>query len=284
MWVKVLAIALVTIFIVVITTLAYGNFRWSRETASLRARLEATKSQPVVRVFEDKELAGLPAPVQRYFRASLTPGQPIITAVDIEHQGTFNMSATGEKWSPFTSTQRVVTHRSGFDWNGSIRMFPGINVWVHDAYVSGEGILHATAMGVITLSDIRGTPEAAQGEFMRFVAESAWYPTRMLPSQGALWQSVDDTSAQLTLADGNTSATLLITFGTDYLIAAVKADARARTVGDKIEMMPWQGRFWDYTMTDGMRVPRQGEVEWLTPEGAKPYWRGRVTSLRYQFD
>jgi hypothetical protein len=99
-----------------------------------------------------------------------------------------------------------------------------------------------------------------------------------------VWQSVDDKSARLTLADGNTSATLLVTFGEDHLIAAVKADARGRTVGDKIEMTPWQGRFWGYTLTDGMRVPMKGEVEWLTNEGAKPYWRGRVASLRYQFN
>jgi hypothetical protein len=284
MWVKYLIIALITIVLAIFAVLGYGYFRWSRETASIRARLEVGKSLPTVRVFDDKELASLPAPVQRYFRAALTPGQSIVTAADIEHSGTFNMSATEEKWSPFTSNQRVIPHRAGFDWDGSIRMIPGLNAWVHDAYVGGEGILHATAMGIVSLTDLRGTPELAQGEFMRFVAEAAWYPTRMLPSQGAVWQSVDDGSARLTLADGNTSATLLITFGPDHLIASAKADARARTVGEKTEMTPWQGRFWDYKLTDGMRIPQQGEVEWLTSDGAKPYWRGRVTSLRYQFD
>lgn len=32
-----------------------------------------------------------------------------------------------------------------------------------------------------------------------------------------------------------------------------------------------------------MRVPLDGEVAWLLPEGAKPYWRGRITKLRYEF-
>ncbi len=281
---KDLVFALIAIALITLSALAYGSFRWNRETASIRARLEAAKAPPAVRVYEEKELAGLPGPVQRYFRAALTPGQSMVSTLDIEHHGTFNMSASAEQWRPFTSTQRVVTHRCGFDWDGSIRMFPGLNAWVHDAYVAGEGILHASAMGVFSLSHQRGTPELAQGEFMRFVAESAWYPTRMLPSQGGQWEAVDDTSARLTLVDGKTTATLLITFGADHLIAAVKADARARTVGDKIEMTPWQGRFWDYTKRDGMRVPSQGEVEWLTPEGAKPYWRGQVSALRYQFD
>ena len=31
------------------------------------------------------------------------------------------------------------------------------------------------------------------------------------------------------------------------------------------------------------RLCHDGEVAWLLPEGPKPYWRGRITSLRYEF-
>jgi hypothetical protein len=33
--------------------------------------------------------------------------------------GTFNMSDTGEKWKRFTSTQRVIAQRPGFDWEAA---------------------------------------------------------------------------------------------------------------------------------------------------------------------
>jgi len=46
---------------------------------------------------------------------------------------------------------------------------------------------------------------------------------------------------------------------------------------------PWEGRLWGYELSDGMRVPLQGEVAWHLPEGPMPYWRGRITSLRYEF-
>jgi hypothetical protein len=36
-------------------------------------------------------------------------------------------------------------------------------------------------------------------------------------------------------------------------------------------------------MHDGICIPTEGEVAWLLPEGPKPYWRGRITSLRYEF-
>lgn len=67
------------------------------------------------------------------------------------------------------------------------------------------------------------------------------------------------------------------------LIDAVRAEARGRTVGAAVVPTPWQGRLWNYAMRDGMRVPLNGEVAWLLPEGAKPYWRGRITKLGYEF-
>jgi hypothetical protein len=32
-----------------------------------------------------------------------------------------------------------------------------------------------------------------------------------------------------------------------------------------------------------MRVPLDGEVAWLLPEGPKPYWRGRIAEIDYEF-
>jgi hypothetical protein len=63
----------------------------------------------------------------------------------------------------------------------------------------------------------------------------------------------------------------------------VMAQARGRTVGGKIVMTPWEGRWSDFEVRDGMRVPLKGEVAWLAPEGRKPYWRGTISSLRYEF-
>jgi hypothetical protein len=163
-------------------------------------------------------------------------------------------------------------------------MFPGANVYVHDAYVAGEGILHAAILGAFTVVDMRGTRESAQGEFMRFVAECSWYPTRMLPSQGATWTAVDDASAMLTIRDGDIAATLLVRFGADDLITSIRAEARGRSVRGVTSTVPWQGRFWDCMQRDGMRIPQQGEVAWVLPESAEPYWRGRVTSIRYEFE
>jgi hypothetical protein len=263
--------------------LLYGKSHWESGTRRLRDRLEAGRVPLEHEVFRGDELESLPAPVQRYFRAVLKEGQPIVAAVSVEHAGTFNMGETAEQWKPFTSTQRVVTRRPGFDWDARISMMPGLAVHVHDAYVAGEGILHAAVLGLVSMADLRGTGELAQGELMRFLAEAAWYPTALLPRHGVRWDAVDDRSARATLQDGNLAVTLLFHFNEDGLIESVRAEARGRTVGGKVFPTPWQGRFWNYAVRDGMRVPLDGEVAWLLPEGEKPYWRGRITSVIYEF-
>ncbi len=282
-WIKWLLIALGLIALLLLALAAYGSYRWGKSTQALLTRLEAARTTPSAMRFHAAQLHGLPAPVQRYFQAVLKEGQPMVAAVRISHEGRFNMSQDGEHWKPFTSQQRVVTQRPGFVWDARIAMLPGVPVRVHDAYVTGEGLLHPAILGLLTLVKLQGSGDIAQGELMRFVAETPWYPTALLPSQGARWEAVNEHSANVTLTDGALSITLLFRFNEQGLIEYGLAQARGRTVGKTIQMTPWEGRWSNYAEHSGMRVPMTGEVAWLTPQGRKPYWHGTVQSLVYEF-
>lgn len=193
------------------------------------------------------------------------------------------MGEAEDDWKPFTSRQVVVTSRPGFVWDGAIRMAPGLPVRVHDAYVAGEGLLVPAILGLVTLTELRGRGEIAEGELLRYLAEAAWYPTALLPGQGVEWSPLDDTSALAQLTDGGVTARLTFRFGPDDLIASVRTETRGRLLAGAIVPTPWQGRWSDYQRRDGMMVPMAGEVAWIPPQGEKPYWRGRITALSYDF-
>ena len=282
-WMKWLGFLVATLTVLVVGLVIYGSWRWNKGTTALLARLEAARVPHAVARYDARELQGLPAPVQRYFRTALPEGQAVIAAVSIGHAGTFNMSATAEQWKPFTSQQRVITQRPGFDWDARVMMFPGVPVPVRDAYIAGAGLLHGAVLGLLTVVNMADNPEMARGELMRFFAEAAWYPTALLPSQGVRWEAVDDSSAHATLTDGPLTLKLLFRFNAEGLIDTVRAEARERVVDGKTVTAPWQGRYWRYAMQGGMRVPQEGEVAWLLPEGEKPYWRGRTISSSYEF-
>lgn len=107
MWQKILIVVLVLLSAGVGVLLGYGGMRWNKETQTLRHRLESARLPLLTKTFDARELDALPAPVRRYFQTALTPGQAMISALDIEQAGTFNKSEGHESWSPFTSTQRV---------------------------------------------------------------------------------------------------------------------------------------------------------------------------------
>src|SRR5215212_1483240 len=221
--------ALITIALALAAVLVgawlYGAYRWSAGTQDLRARLDAARVPVRPQIVDFRELEGLPASVQRYFRTVLEEGQPMVAGVRLQHTGTFNMGETTDQWKPFTSDQEVVTQRPGFDWDGRVVMMPGVPVRVHDAYVAGEGILHASLLGLFPLVDMRGNGDVAEGELMRFFVEAAWYPTALLPSQGVRWEAAGDNSAYATLKDGDISITMLFTFDERGLIETVSAEA-----------------------------------------------------------
>ncbi len=262
----------------------FGRSRWAGATQAQMALLEAARVPALVGRYDAREIDGLPAPVQRYFRAALKDGQPYIAAATFDLAGKINMSATGgEQWKPFTSTQRAVVHHPGFLWNGRVVMFPGFSANVHDSYIAGKGTLHAALLGLFTVAEVQGDGEIARGELMRYFAEMAWYPTALLPSQGVRWTAVDDRSANATLVDGPISLTLLFRFDDAGLITSVHADARGSGVGKDMVMLPWECSVSNYQLRDGMMVPTRGEAAWLRPEWQKSYFVGDLTSLAYEF-
>jgi hypothetical protein len=280
MWIKWIAIIGILIVICLGIAAVYGSYRWQSNTDKLRAQLTDGQQTIKPQIYDPKEIENLPAPVQRFFRTVLKDGQAIVVAVSLFQKGQFNMSETEAKWSPFTATQVVTTQRPGFDWDARIQMAPGMSAFVHDAYLLGEGSLHASLLGLFTVADVRGTPEAAQGELLRFFAEMPWYPTALLPSQGVCWEAINDTSARATLTDGATIVSLVFQFNAEGVIATMRAEARYR---DKLTAMPWCGRFWNYSVRNGMLIPLEGEVGWEYPEGTRLYFKGRITEISYEF-
>lgn len=261
-----------------------GQVRWAAATREVRARLEAARVAPTVARFDPAELDGLPDPVRAYLARALVPGQAIVVAVTVEHRGTFNMGEDTDRWVPFVSTQRVTTHPAGFDWDARVRLMPVVGIRVRDAYVGGSGILVARLLGAITVMEEPPSEELDRGELMRWVAEAAWYPTALLPSQGARWDPVDARHARLTLGDGRREETFTVGFGDDGLLETVRAESRTRVSGGTRTAMVWQGHFGGHERRDGMLVPLVGEVAWLPSQGApQPYWRGRITRIAYEF-
>ena len=117
MLIKWLAIIGISIVVSIGLAVLYGRDRWQSETDRLRAKLTSGRRIIKPKIYDQKEIEDLPAPVQRFFQTVLKDGQPIVAVVKLSQRGQFNMSETESKWSPFTATQLATTQRLGFDWD-----------------------------------------------------------------------------------------------------------------------------------------------------------------------
>lgn len=228
------------------------------------------------------EVAGLPAPVRRYFDRALAEGQRRIAAARVAQEGSFLVRPPAF-WRPFRATQRFTARPPGFEWTARIHLFPGAGIAVRDGFHEGAGFMRATLFG-FELAAAAGTPEIAAASLQRYLAEAVLTPTALLPHEGVAWEPIDDSSARARLTAGTTTVSLDFRFGADGLVESVYTPARMRDVQGRSQATPWRGSWGEYARQDGMWTPRSGAVEWVLEAGPQCYWRGRITDVVYEFD
>ena len=238
-----------------------------------------------VAAYSEAELAGLPAPVARYFRTALRDGQRIIRRARITWIGELNLGKPGaDKWVPFTAQQDFVPGGPGMVWDARMAMAPGIGVRVRDSYVDGAGAMRAAILGMVSVADAHGTSQIAVAALQRYLGEAAWLPTALLPRAGVTWTAVSDGAARATLVSGVIAAAAEFRFAGDGTIASVFVPDRNYDDGKRPPMpLPWQGRYLGFQTMHGMRVPGDAVVEWLFPQGPFAYWRGRPAAIEYDY-
>lgn len=251
-------------------------WKGSIEPNVARIRARATIESPP---FSPQDLAKLPAPVRRYFAFALTPGQAIVRTARIRQTGEFALRAGA--WKPFTAIEDLSTEPPAFLWDARITMAGPISFFVRDSYLEREGALYAAIGALVSVADVRGTQAIAAGELLRYLAEAVFYPTALLPRDGISWTAIDDGSARVTLVDGATTVSCMMTFGERGEIVGMRA-MRRRDAKDT-EAIPWIGRFRDYRSIAGMMVPAYSEIEWHLPDGPSPYFRGHNVETSYTF-
>ncbi len=279
--IKIVALLLAVLVICVVAALAFAEFRWrARTNAAISTLTDGRPAAPPAR-FGAADLNGFPAPVSRYLRTVLREGQSLARRVRLRQAGEFLVKPEARSgWRPFEATQDFSTQPAGFVWDARIQMAPGVTVRVRDVSVNGEGSMHGAVLGLVTVVRLENTREIGIGALQRYLAEASWFPTALLPSAGVVWTAIDDSTARASLTVGSTTATLDFHFRLDGLIDRVFA-LRPRAIGDSSVLTPWEGRWTAWAERGGMRIPVEGEVAWLLPEGRQAYWRGRITEIVY---
>jgi len=272
---------LITVPIAIVSAVSVGRLLQRRRATRHRNELRRLATTDRSRTVTTDDFEDLPNPVRDYFANVLDEGQQYVETVTLKQTGELRPGDSESAWKPFTATQYITTDPPGFFWDATVRFWPLVDIHIGDRYCDGDGHARVSALGLVPLGGDDTNPELNRGELLRYLAEAVWYPTALLPSHGVEWDPVDERTATATLESGDTSATLTFHFTDDDEVSKVHAEQRPRRVDDRYEPTPWTGRWHDYQIRNGMRVPTAGEVIWQLPDGEMEAWRGRLTEISY---
>jgi hypothetical protein len=260
------------------TTVVASHWFWQRATAMRIAQLQAALAEPETR-YSSAALAMVPLPAARYFRHVLRDGQPMIRSVIATQEAEFFINGT---WRPLKATQHFSATPPGLVWDATITMAPLVQAYVRDGYVVGQGSMQAAVHGLLPLVDQAGTPELNSGALQRFLGEAVWLPTALLPSSAVSWQARDDRSAVATLTDRGTRVSMLFEFDGNGDVVRISGDRFKESAGS-YTLQPWIISCQEHAERSGIRVPQYCEVAWMGLNGPEPYWRGRISTIEYEF-
>ena len=202
-------------------------------------------------IFLYTQLAGLPEPVQRYFKHVLKEGQPYVSFVSLSHDGEFKIGLD-KNWTKIKGEQYFTAQKPGYIWKGTTTL-----VTARDMYISDKGRLIVTLLSLINVVDGQGK-EFDEGEFQRWVSEGVWFPTNLLPSEKLQWLAIDENTAKLIFKYNELSVCFLVSFNKQGEITQMET----RRFMEKGKKEIWIGKMTDYKQINGILVPTRIEAVW----------------------
>jgi len=282
-WKKFIIIFLLILAAAATVLLIAGTIRQKKETSDMLERLSCSPVRDSTGLVDFSSLAGLPEPVQKYFRTVLREGQPLISRTLLNQSGELRINRETDKWSRFKAEQTVCALRPGFIWNAKISIAPLMHVRVMDSYIKGSGSGKVSLMSLLTVALEEDRPELNSGALYRYLAEAVWYPTALLPGSGIKWRAIDSRRATATLTDKGISVSLEFRFSDSGEVAAIYTEDRYGQFDGSYKKYPWEGHFSKYETRNGIRIPMEAEVGWHLPEGWWLFWKGRIKAADYEF-
>ena len=253
-----------------------GRIAFKRKVAREVAELfEGSSARPSVVV--DANIAGLPAPVQRWLRNAGVVGKERPANVRLKQEGLFRQGE-GQKWMPFRAEEYYTTDPPGFIWSATMRVAPLLSIVGRDKYHGGRGSMQFRLLSLIPVANASG-PELDQGALLRYLNETMWFPAAAL-NPYITWEWIDSNSAQATMRYQGVQAAATFFFSDEGDLTNMVAQ-RYRLAPEGSVLDTWSTPLGEYGEFNGIRVPVAGEAVWNLASGDFSYIRLRLTEIEY---
>ncbi|MBD3231001.1 MAG: hypothetical protein GF329_22670 [Candidatus Lokiarchaeota archaeon] len=222
-------------------------------------------------------LKNIPKPIQKYLKKCKIVGNEEIKRVRLKQEGKFKLKPNSD-WKSYSAEQYINTENYSFLWHAKIKLMPLIKVYVIDYFIKGEGRLIAKLFSLFKMVDESGK-EIDQGELVRFLTESAWYPS-FLCNEKIQWNIIDENEIEIILDYKDQRVSGKINFNKEGYIEEFTAK-RFYTSGDTQELEKMSGYLYNYKEMAGIIIPTKFKVCWHLEEGDYYYIKAEITEIEF---
>lgn len=226
-------------------------------------------TQPALAQGETKTIplpAGLPAPVERFYRAVYGNQIPVIESVVITGCG--RMRPFGV-WMP---ARFVIVHRAGYDYRHyfEVTFFGAPFLKINEGIIDGQSFFESP-MG--TYYDDPNTNQAAN---LAVWAEAGWFPAVWITDPRARWQAVDEHTAILFVPYEDNEESFVVRFNPQTGLIDLMEAMRYKAKADASKVL-W---LTNETQTPGQ--PRVSYATWL--DDGKPWAALTLEEIHFNLD
>ncbi|WP_439585636.1 DUF6544 family protein [Dyadobacter bucti] len=258
--------ALLLLFIIAVIVPAagefYGSVKFENAVKQLYEKPALQHSEP----FSYHQLSGLPLPVQGYLKHVLKEGQIPVRSVRMLMNGQFRTDIKKD-WIEINAQQYITGWQPGFVWHAK-----GYMLSSRDSYLAGSGNSVVYRFGFFPARKSRSD----EGELLRWIAESTFHPTTLLPSDNIQWLPIDPASALVTFSNKGALITCRAFFNSKQEISRMEAYRQWKGKKEK-----WVIRFSNYQSRNGMLIPNELEAGWQLTDGYFSYLKLNITSVEF---
>lgn len=263
-------VILLSILSLILLTWLVGKINLSRQF-SRQVKTLFDQSENISNLtFHKTQLDGLPDPVQRYFKLVLKERQSYVSYVRMKHDGQFK-AGLDKNWINIKGEHYATTQKPGFIWKGVTAMFTA-----QDMYVAAKGRLTVSLLSLATVVNETGE-KYNQGELLRWLGESVFYPTNLLPDDRLKWSAINDTTSKLTYNYNGLSLFFNITF--NHFREIIEMETKRYM--NKTDLETWIIKVSNYKEMNNMIIPTAFEVIWRLKKGDFSYAKFYITKLEY---
>lgn len=270
-------LVVLVIIIVLAVSFAISYVAFERKVAGEVEKLFEKSKGISPEVISEKEIQGLPEPVQRYLRYAQVIGKERIRTVRLEYKGSFRQKED-QGWMPLNAEEYYTTDYPAFVWNGTIRFLGLPLLKGRDKFYEGKGNMVITLLPFIKIADASGY-EIDQGGLVRYLQEMIWFPTAYL-NDYIEWNPIDSSSAKVTITVEELTASATLYFNEKGEMTNFIAE-RYMSVGDEFSLETWSTPIGEYREINGIMVPTKGEGVWKLSSGDFSYIRLEDVDIEY---